>query len=236
MPRWLQEVILRCLEVDAADRYRSAGQLLFALRHPDQVPLTERAERAGSGSLAKRVAGWFGGRKAEKRPPLRKVPIAQRIAGAPVVVAAVDLSAGVDALAEEVRLHVARVLEAEEGARLACVTVLKTKLVGDDDVKDAEGRTAYLARLIALKDWARVLGAPEERTSYHVLEAMDPGAAIVDYAVHNSVDHIVMGARASSALRRHLGSVSSAVVAEAPCSVTVVRLKSSEGEGAEAAE
>ncbi|HST95070.1 MAG TPA: universal stress protein, partial [Microvirga sp.] len=40
---------------------------------------------------------------------------------------------------------------------------------------------------------------------------------------HNNVDHIVIGARASSALRRYLGSVSSQVVAEAPCSVTVVR-------------
>jgi eukaryotic-like serine/threonine-protein kinase len=35
----------------------------------------------------------------------------------------------------------------------------------------------------------------------------------------------VMGARAAGALRRHLGSVSSAVVAEAACTVTVVRLK-----------
>jgi nucleotide-binding universal stress UspA family protein len=32
-----------------------------------------------------------------------------------------------------------------------------------------------------------------------------------------------MGARGSSALRRFLGSVSARVVAEAPCSVTVVR-------------
>jgi len=34
----------------------------------------------------------------------------------------------------------------------------------------------------------------------------------------------VLGARASSALRRYLGSVSAQVVAEAPCTVTVVRL------------
>ena len=54
-------------------------------------------------------------------------------------------------------------------------------------------------------------------------EAPDPAAAPVYYARHNNVDHIVIGARASSALRRYLGSVSSRVVAEAPCSVTVVR-------------
>jgi len=33
-----------------------------------------------------------------------------------------------------------------------------------------------------------------------------------------------MGARASSSLRRYLGSVSSQVVAAAPCTVTVVRV------------
>jgi non-specific serine/threonine protein kinase/protein-serine/threonine kinase len=33
-----------------------------------------------------------------------------------------------------------------------------------------------------------------------------------------------MGARSASQFRRYLGSVSSAVVAEAPCSVTIVRL------------
>ncbi|WP_181702766.1 bifunctional serine/threonine-protein kinase/universal stress protein [Chthonobacter albigriseus] len=230
-PRWLQEVILRCLEVDLAKRYGSAGQVLFDLRHPDQVRLTDRADRAGPASALDRVRSWFGGRKAEKMPPQRKVSIARRISDAPIVVAAVDLTAGVDPLADEVRLHVARVLEAEEGARLACVTVLKTRLVGSDDGPDSEGRSAYVGRLVVLKDWARALQVPEERVSYHVLEALDPGAAILDYANHNRVDHIVMGARASSALRRHLGSVSSAVVAEAPCSVTVVRLKSTpEGE------
>jgi nucleotide-binding universal stress UspA family protein len=34
----------------------------------------------------------------------------------------------------------------------------------------------------------------------------------------------VMGARGNSALRRYLGSVSARVVAEAECSVTVVRV------------
>ena len=53
--------------------------------------------------------------------------------------------------------------------------------------------------------------------------AQDLWQTLVDYARHNNVDHIVIGARASSALRRYLGSVSSQVVAEAPCSVTVVR-------------
>ena len=56
-----------------------------------------------------------------------------------------------------------------------------------------------------------------------MLEAPDPAAAIIDFATRNGADHIVMGARASSALRRYLGSVSAQVVAESPCTVTVVR-------------
>jgi eukaryotic-like serine/threonine-protein kinase len=123
------------------------------------------------------------------------------------------------------------VLSLEPGARLACLTVLRTKLVGDDDARDAAGRTAYVQRLVALKDWARPLDLPEDAVSVHVLEAVDVAGAILDYAALNRVDHIVMGARGASALRRHLGSVSAAVVAEAPCTVTVVRLKGVEGEG-----
>lgn len=42
---WLQEIILRCLEVDPAKRYASAAQLAFDLQHPGQVLLTARAEK-----------------------------------------------------------------------------------------------------------------------------------------------------------------------------------------------
>jgi nucleotide-binding universal stress UspA family protein len=59
--------------------------------------------------------------------------------------------------------------------------------------------------------------------SFHVLDAAEPAAALIDFAQANHVDHIVIGARGSSALRRHLGSVSAQVAAEAPCTVTVVR-------------
>jgi eukaryotic-like serine/threonine-protein kinase len=44
-PPWLQEVILRCLEVDPARRPPTAAQLVFDLTHPDRVKLTGRSER-----------------------------------------------------------------------------------------------------------------------------------------------------------------------------------------------
>lgn len=42
-PRWLQELILRCLEVDPDARHATAAQLAHDLQHPEQVVLTERA-------------------------------------------------------------------------------------------------------------------------------------------------------------------------------------------------
>jgi nucleotide-binding universal stress UspA family protein len=89
---------------------------------------------------------------------------------------------------------------------------------------DAEGNHIHVARLVALRAWASRLELPQERVTCTVLENTDPGAAIIDYARHNQVDHIVMGARGHSTTRRYLGSVSSHVVSEAPCSVSVIRI------------
>src|SRR5207237_6198186 len=36
-PPWLQEIILRCLEVDPAERHPTAAQLAFGLQHAQQV-------------------------------------------------------------------------------------------------------------------------------------------------------------------------------------------------------
>jgi len=63
--------------------------------------------------------------------------------------------------------------------------------------------------------------------TFHVIEAVDAASALIEFARRNHADHLVMGARNASALRRYLGSVSSKVVAEAPCSVTVVRVPAS---------
>jgi serine/threonine protein kinase len=56
-PAWLQEIILRCLEVDARARYATAGELAQALSAPQQVAITERGartRRAGILTLARR--------------------------------------------------------------------------------------------------------------------------------------------------------------------------------------
>src|SRR5437763_1064897 len=76
----------------------------------------------------------------------------------------------------------------------------------------------------ALQHWAQPLKLDEHRLTVHVLEAIDPASAILEFAAVNHVDHIVVGARQNSFVRSLLlGSVSSKVAAEAPCTVTVVR-------------
>jgi nucleotide-binding universal stress UspA family protein len=116
------------------------------------------------------------------------------------------------------------VLHFVPGARLACINVMKLNRVGLNYSRDAEGRNIHVSRLVELKEWARPLGLSTGEVTFHVLENPDPAAALIDFAKSNNVDQILIGARASSNLRRYLGSVSSQVVAEAPCTVTVVRL------------
>jgi len=68
-------------------------------------------------------------------------------------------------------------------------------------------------RLVQLQHWpARWRCA--ESSDLHVLKRRTRRSRSSDYARANRVDHIVIGSRASSALRRYLGSVSTRVVAE----------------------
>lgn len=224
IPRWLEAIILRCMEVDRSRRYVEAAHLLSDLRNPDQVVVARRKPQDKGVWAA--IAKLF--RKTDDRSLVGKPAFSRKPAGPSIVLAAVDLANGSDALAGEVLNETARLLASREDSWLACVTVLRTEIIGETRAADESGRPVYLKRLVALKDWARPLHLPEDRISYHVLEAVSPADAILDYAEHNDVGHIVVGARASSAIRRHLGSVSTKVVAQALCSVSVVRLKAVE--------
>ncbi|HEV2559344.1 MAG TPA: bifunctional serine/threonine-protein kinase/universal stress protein [Microvirga sp.] len=219
-PPWLQEVILHCLEIDPAARYDTAAQVAVDLKNPGQVTLTARAERLRQDTGLEAVKRWLGARHSKPAVP----PLSTYLAQAPIVLAAVDLTPGQDDLAEALRLLVKRILSIEPGARISCVNVLKTSRIAIDILEDAEGRSLHAQRLVELRHWGATLEVPADRITFSVIEAVDPAVALIDYARRNHVDHIVMGARASSALRRFLGSVSSQVVAEAPCSVTVVRV------------
>ena len=220
VPPWLQEIILRCLEIKPDARYETAAQLRFALRHPDNVVLTVRAERRTRDGVTTVLMRWLVNRKAAR---IGAREAAGRLDRSPIVMGAVDLSPNAESLREALANALCRLLKTEPAARLACVNVLKTSRIALDPLQDSQGRNPHLQRLVELKHWARSLPVAEDRITYHVFESPDPVAAIIEYARNNNVDHIVMGARGSSPLRRYLGSVSAQVVAQAPCTVTVVR-------------
>lgn len=223
IPAWLEATILRCLEVDRGRRYADAAKLAFDLRHPEQVTVARKRGTAQERGLGKRLIDLF--QKRDEREVTGAPTHARRRAGPSIVLAAVDLSEGQDALAAAILAETQRLLAARPDSALACLTVQRTEIIGETSTIDAEGRSLYITRLVALKDWARPLHLPEDRVSYHVIQAVSAADTILRYAEHNDIDHIVLGARSSSAVRRHLGSVSTKVVAEALCSVSVVRVK-----------
>jgi nucleotide-binding universal stress UspA family protein len=60
----------------------------------------------------------------------------------------------------------------------------------------------HVDRLVTLRHWAQPLKLDEaRRLSVHVLEAIDPAAAILEFAEANHVDHIVIGAPELAAAR-----------------------------------
>jgi nucleotide-binding universal stress UspA family protein len=219
-PAWLEEVILGCLEVDPANRFQDAEQVAFLLLNPGKVQLTRAARRKPRGFFAaflRKLSARSGG-------PAGRAAVQRRREIVPTIMVAVDLSPDAEPLAEALRAAVRRTYEFRRAVRLACITVRTLFKVGVVDANvDHAGRNLRVQRLAELKQWALPLGLHPDQVSFHVLESEDPATALLEYARENRVEHVVIGARGSSALRRLLGSVSSRVVAEAPCTVTVVR-------------
>jgi serine/threonine protein kinase len=224
-PEWLQEVILRCLEAQAADRYASAAQVAADLAHPEQVTVGERGRRLrrpGPGTLLKR---WIMATGYEPSPLDRP---SQQLSSASIVLAAVATLHKNEQRFQVLRDVVRRLLAIDPDRRLTCVTVIPpaSELAGGKE--EEAGTSMRIKHLVLLRNWAEPLGLPPERISYHVIESGDPAAALMEYARVNQVDHLVIGAPPADVPMK--GSfVSTRVAAEAPCSVTVVRPRAGSG-------
>ncbi len=216
-PPALQEIILRCLEPVPDARYGSATDLLFDLRHPDLVELTERSERT-------RQSDWRTALRRRLRAPMI---IRNILASAtkppprpPIILTAVDLRPELEELRQALLETAASALANTPGARLACINVMPTSLIGVDDNVDAAGENIHVQRLAELRNWAQPLQLPRGKVSYHLLESRNVAAAILDFARSNHVHHIVIGA---PTVGSYAGRVVAQITAEAPCGVTVVR-------------
>jgi serine/threonine protein kinase len=219
-PPWLQEIVLRCLEIEPVWRHPTASQLAFDLAYPDQVKLTARSERLKRDPLSTVWRRRFNGGITQPKP---KSDVAVQLASGPIVAVALDTEEGSGPLNENLRTTAAHLLATLPSARLACINVLKLGRITIDRTLDEQGNNKHIDRMVALRHWASPLELDESRLTVHVLEAIDPAAAILEFTNLNHVDHIVIGARQNSMLRSLLGSVSAKVAAEAACTVTVVR-------------
>ncbi len=219
-PPWLQEIVLRCLESEPAWRYPTAAQLAFELSHPNEVKLTARSERLKRDPLTTVLRRRF---NKELTRPRDKQSLAAQLASAPIIAVAIDLAESSVPINDALRVTAARILATLPSARLACLNVLKQGRITLDFTLDEHGNNKQIDRLVALRHWAEPLKLDERRLTAHVLEGVDPAAAILEFVQANHIDHILIGARQDSLLRKLLGSVSAKVAAEATCTVTVVR-------------
>jgi serine/threonine protein kinase len=233
LPEWMQEVILRCLEPEAAKRYPSAAHLAFDLRHPEQVTVTQRGQNTKGTGFGTHFKRWLKAAGMQYQPsPLPS----HQIEEVPIVMVAIPHKDVSDATLYSLRQAVARSLGTRPGARLACVTVISPGQTSTSN--DANSETSVQRKYIAsLRQWAQPLDMPGRQTSYHVLESGDVAQALVNYAVGNEVSVIVMGA-ATHGLKtqRFVATVPIKVAMEAPCTVILVKqalpfeLLSDEGE------
>lgn len=218
IPPALQEIILECLEPVPDRRYATAEELAFDLRHPDLVPLGERAARLQRSGLGGRL---------RRRLRLRRSLAAIRAAAfreppqPPIVLVAVDLRPGLEELRHALLEAAAGALANTPGARLACLNVVQTSLVAIDENVDEAGQNIHVQRLAALRRWAEPLGLPRGKVTYHLVEAVDVAAGILDFARANRVAHLVIGA--PSAAVTLASRLTAQITAEAPCPVTLVR-------------
>jgi eukaryotic-like serine/threonine-protein kinase len=217
LPPALQEIILRCLEPVPDRRYPTAEALSFDLRHLDLVELTERAGRLTRADARTTFRRWLRMHRTMReikesatKPPPR----------APIVLVAVDLMPGLDELRRALLDAAVSVLANVPGARLACLNVMQTPLIAIEENVDASGDNIHVQRIAELRRWAAPLELPRGKITYHLVESRSVAAATIDFARSNAVDHLIIGApRVGGA-----SSLSAQITAEAPCSVTVIRL------------
>ena len=220
LPDWLQEVILRCLEPEAARRYPSAAHLAFDLRHPEQVKVGERGRKLKGIGFRAHARRWLKAAGMHYQPsPLP----ARQVDEVPIVMVALPHRDVSDVTLYSLRQAVARSLGTRPGAQLACVTVISSGQThaSSDDASETGVHRRYLA---TLRHWAEPLDLAGHQVSYHVLESGDVAQALLAYARGNGVSAIVMGAATHGLMtQRLLATVPIKVAMDAPCTVILVK-------------
>ncbi len=221
LPEWLQEVILRCLEHEAAHRYPSAAHLAFDLSHPGHVKVTARGKRTRGTGFREHLKRWLRAAGKHYQPSLMPTHHIREI---PIVMVAVPPHHAVsDGTMHALRLAVTHSLGVRPGARLACVTVISPSETSYTEGDRSESQV-HRRHLTVMMQWAKGLDLIGHQASYHVLESYDVAQTLTRYAQGNHVSMIVMGAATHGLqMQRLVATVPIKVAMDAPCTVILVK-------------
>ena len=220
IPPWLQEIILRCLEPRAEQRYQSAALVAFDLRYPEQITLTARATKSSRTTFMSHVRRFMSARR--EYGERQRLPNAQ-VSRSPIIMVAINTTHLDDERHAAMQRVTGQILSLSAEFRLICVSVVPpASILGGDG--DDSASALQLEHRIRLRHWADPLAMPAQRLSLHVMESSKPATALVDFARFNHVDLIVLGAPRQDEEHTWSDSVASGVTANAPCSVHVVRV------------
>ena len=220
LPEWLQEVVLRCLEPEAANRYATAAHLAFDLSHPAHIQITQRGRKTRGTGFSVHFKRWLKAVGLHYQPsPLT----AQHLDEVPILMVALPHKDVSDATLYSLRQAVARSLGLRPGARLACVTVISPSQTSASSNERSE-TSVHRRYLNQMRQWTQPLDLSTHQTSYHVLESGDVAQALVRYAEGNHVSVIVMGAATHGLqMQRFVATVPIKVAMDAPCTVILVK-------------
>ncbi|MDI9332672.1 MAG: bifunctional serine/threonine-protein kinase/universal stress protein [Alphaproteobacteria bacterium] len=219
-PPWLQEVVLRCLFPQADERYPSAAHLLFDLRHPDQVRLSQLSEITAGWGFWKTLRRWVKAAGMEYQPS--PLPAQHQIERVPIVLVALPHTDVSEDIVYSMRVQTERALGHMPGARLAVVTVVSGSVATGSGADSETGQ--QLAHLVRLQKWTEPLRLEGHQASFHVLESGDVADALLRYAQANEVSMIIMGAATHGLqMQRWMATVPIKVAMQAPCTVMLVK-------------
>lgn len=220
LPEWMQEIIMRCLEPHADDRYSSGAHLAFDLTHPEQVVVTARGKEVQGLGFWAHFKRWITAAGMHYQPsPLPT----QQITQVPIVLVAVPHNDVTEERLQALRNAVWRALGIRPGARLACVTVISPNKTSSTDSQSSEV-AVHQQMLTYLRHWAAKVDLGDHLASFHVLESTDVADAILTYAEGNHVNLIIVGAATHGLqMQRFVATVPIRVAMNAPCNVMLVK-------------
>ena len=226
VPPWLQEIILRCLAIRPDERFHTAKEIAYGLAHPHMVKLTELAEQTGRPGAGTILKNWLSNREFSFHSQAETQP-QQRLSRAPHILVAVKLGHSSEEMKCSMRDAMQKLAKSDKDSYFTCLSIMPKDSYADRSSVSDFINTSHPRHIQAqaeLRHWLEPLRLASSRVNVQVFYG-DPATEIANYARQFSVDHIIMCAHRSEGARKTIGSVPERVIAEAPCSVTIVRTR-----------